>query len=59
MTSVAAELPNVTPGVAAVGDAVIAAAGATFGLAPRRVSSDDLVSMIPDSTFVAVERTGR
>jgi len=53
MTSVNAELPNEPQGVAAVAKAVVAAAGKTFGLSPRRIAADELTGQLQTSTTVA------
>jgi len=53
MTSVNGELPNEPQGVAAVAKAVVAAAGKTFGLSPRRIAADELTGQLQTSTTVA------
>lgn len=59
MTSVNAELPNGAQTVASVANAVVTAAGATFGLSPRRITADDLTTLLQTSTTVAGARAGR
>jgi hypothetical protein len=54
-----AELPNGAQTVASVANAVVTAAGATFGLSPRRITADDLTTQLQTSTTVAGARAGR
>jgi lipoyl(octanoyl) transferase len=56
MTSVNAERPDEPESVAAVADAVVAAAGQTFGLSPRRIILDDLTAQLHSTTTAAVTR---
>jgi lipoate-protein ligase B len=56
MTSVNAELPDEPRSVAALADAVAAAAGHTFGLSPRRIVLDDLTAQLHSTTTAAAAR---
>ncbi|HEX4467975.1 MAG TPA: lipoyl(octanoyl) transferase LipB [Gemmatimonadaceae bacterium] len=53
MTSVNTELPNAQQTVAAVANAVVTAAGETFGLSPRRIAADELTTYLQTPTTVA------
>ncbi|HEY2379022.1 MAG TPA: lipoyl(octanoyl) transferase LipB [Gemmatimonadaceae bacterium] len=59
MTSVNAELPNDPPSVASVANAVVAEAGVTFGLSPRRMAPDDLTATLQTPTTIAAARAIR
>ena len=53
MTSVNVELPNDQQSVGTVAKAVVAAAGETFGLTPRRITAEELTGYLQTSTTVA------
>ena len=56
MTSVNAELPNDQQSIASVAAAVIAAAGVTFGLSPRRIGTDELTARLGTPITTAAAR---